>query len=170
MNIASADLDDALEIATVHVRSWQRAYAHVLSSEFLEGLSIERRTAQWQDILRKRESQTLVARHPEGIAGFISFGHWRGEHSNDSQGEIWALYAKPEAWGLGVGRALLQAAVVELRAIGRHSVLLWVLSKNDRGVRFYEAFGFKPVPGSSKLFELGGRQVEEVCFELAPDA
>jgi ribosomal protein S18 acetylase RimI-like enzyme len=170
MNIAPATLGDALGIASVQVRSWQAAYVNILSSEFLAGLSIEQRTARWQDILQKQESQTLVAHQADGIAGFVSFGHWRDENANERLGEIWALYAKPQVWGSGVGRALLEAAVQELRAIGRRSVLLWVLSKNDRGIRFYESSGFKAVPGSSKLFELGGRQVEEICLRLEPDA
>ena len=72
--------------------------------------------------------------------------------------------------GSGVGWALLDAAVRELRSIDRRTVLLWVLSKNDRGVRFYRRFGFKAVPSGSKLFELGGRQVEEVCLRLENDA
>lgn len=170
MSIVPATLDDALEIATVHVRSWHAAYAGILDSAFLNELSIERRAAQWQDSLRKQESRTLVARQAEGIAGFVSFGRWRDEHANGHQGEIWALYAAPQVWGSGVGRALLDAAVRELRAVDCRSVLLWVLRKNDRGVRFYESFGFRAVPGSSKVFELGGRQVEEICLRLEPDA
>jgi ribosomal protein S18 acetylase RimI-like enzyme len=166
MRIASATLEDALGVATVHVRSWQAAYASILSPEFLDGLSIEHRTARWQEILRKQESQTLVAHQAEGIAGFISLGHRRDEPAAKDQGEIWALYAKPEVWGTGVGQALLEAGIQELRTLGRHSVFLWVLSQNERGIRFYEAFGFKPVPGSSKSFELGGRQVEEICLHL----
>lgn len=170
MNISPATLEDAYGIATAQVRSWQAAYIDILSPEFLDSLSIERRTSQWQDILQKQESHTLVAHRPEGIAGFVSFGRWRDEHANDRQGEIWALYALPEVWGSGVGQTLMDAAVRELRSQGREAVLLWVLSKNDRGVRFYERFGFKAVPSSSKSFELGGRQVEEVCLCLEPDA
>lgn len=170
MNIAPATPQDAPGIASVHVRSWQAAYAGILGLEFLDSLSIERRAAQWQDILRKRESQTLVACQPSGVEGFVSFGHWRDEHATPDQGEIWALYAKPEVWGTGVGRALLDVGVRELRSLGRHTVNLWVLSKNERGLRFYEAFGFKPVQGSSRFSELGGRRVEEVRLRLEPAA
>jgi len=170
MRIAPATLEDVPGIATVHVRSWQAAYTGILSSEFLDSLSIEHRASRWQEILRKQESQTLVAHQAEGIAGFISFGHWREEPATKDQGEIWALYAKPEVWGTGVGRALLNAAIQELQTLDRHSVFLWVLSQNKRGIRFYEAFGFKPVPGSSKSFELGGLQVEEICLHLRVSA
>jgi ribosomal protein S18 acetylase RimI-like enzyme len=170
MNIALATLQDASGIASVHVRSWQAAYAGILSAEFLGSLSIERRTSQWQDILQKRESKTLVAYDAAGVSGFISFGHWRDELAAEEDGEIWALYAKPEVWGAGVGRALLDVAVGELGTLGRKTVSLWVLSKNERAVRFYEASGFKTVHGSAKSFELGGRQVEEVRLRLQNDA
>lgn len=168
MLITPATPQDAHGIATAQVRSWQAAYAHILSPEFLNALSIDQRTSQWQDILQKQASRTLVARRPEGIAGFVSVGPWRDEPASDHHGEIWALYALPQAWGRGVGRALMEAAVHELRSQGRETVWLWVLSQNERGLRFYERFGFQAVPGSAKSFELGGRLVEEVCLRLAP--
>lgn len=170
MNITPATFQDAFEIASVHVRSWRVAYAGILSAEFLDSLSIERRAARWQDILHKRESQTLLARQAVGVSGFISFGHWRDDCSAVDQGEIWALYIKPEVWGEGVGRALLDVAVRELQALGRRTVNLWVLEQNDRALRFYEAFGFRPVYGSSKWIEFGGCPVEEVCLRLEPTA
>lgn len=170
MNIAPATLDDALGIAAVHVRSWQAAYAGILKPEFLDFLSLERRAEQWCDILQQQESQTLVAHEPAGITGFVSSGRWRDESATVSQGEIWALYVQPEEWSKGLGQALLNAAIQELRAAGRHTVFLWVLSENSRGVRFYQSFGFEPVQGSAKLFQIGGSEVEEVCLRLQHDA
>jgi ribosomal protein S18 acetylase RimI-like enzyme len=169
MNITPANLEDAPGIAAVHVRSWQEAYAGILKAEFLDSLSVERRAEQWRDILQKQESHTVVARKPEGVAGFVSYGHWREESAAESLGEIWALYVHPEEWGKGLGRALLTLAVRELRSSGRHPVSLWVLTENIRGVRFYRAFGFKPIESSSKLFQLGGTQVEEFCLRLQSD-
>ena len=170
MDITPATIDDALGIATVHVRTWQTAYAGILGAEFLGELSIEARAARWQDILQRRDSQTLVARQATGIVGFVSHGRWRDAPDDIGAGEIWAIYVVPEAWGTGVGRALLDAGVRELRAAGRRSVFLWVLERNDRGVRFYERFGFRAVPGRAKTVEIGGRRVEEICLRLEPDA
>lgn len=161
---------DAPGIATVQVTSWQAGYGHIFSAEFLSTLSIERRTTRWQDILHRRESQTLVARTGAGVAGFVSYGPWRDAADDPRQGEIWSLYVAPESWRSGVGRALLQAAVAGLRAQGRTAVLLWVLGENERGIRFYGCCGFQPVPGSSRQIELGGRSVAEICLQLAPDA
>ena len=169
MKIDLAGSEDAHGIAAVQVRSWQAAYVDILRQEFLESLSIERRTVQWQDILQKQESQTFVARRPEGVVGFVSLGRWRDEPASDRLGEIWALYVQPEVWGSGIGRALMDEAVRELRSQGRGDVRLWVLSRNLRGVRFYQRFGFREVPGSSRQFELGNREVEELCLRLSQD-
>jgi GNAT superfamily N-acetyltransferase len=166
MDITPATPDDADAIASVHVRSWQAAYAGILAPAFLAGLSIPRRADQWRDILARRESHTAVARSAAGVTGFISFGAWRAEDAGPTQGEVWALYAQPESWGQGVGKALLQWAVQALRADGRHTVLLWVLRRNQRGLRFYRSCGFEEVADSAQLFDLGGTQVEEICLRL----
>ena len=166
MNIGPATLEDAFGIAKVHVRSWQSVYAGLMEAEFLERLSVDERTIRWRDILQKAESQTFVARQGASVVGFVSFGKCRDEGAPEKQGEIWALYAQPEVWGQGVGRTLMERAAQELRMRGHVGTSLWVLSQNQRAVRFYETFGFKRIPGSEKRLELGGRQVEEVCFVL----
>ncbi len=172
MEILPATADDANGIATAHVRSWQVAYAGILDPAFLAGLSVEQRAERWRGILVADASQTLVAHEPAvgGVAGFISHGPWRDDEADGAHGEVWALYTHPDAWGQGVGRALMSAAVDALQAQGRHTVSLWVLSANERGMRFYRAQGFQPVDGSAKRFELGGRQVEEVCMRKMGDA
>lgn len=164
MNIGPATLEDAFVIAQVHVRSWQAAYAGLMEAEFLERLSVDERAIRWRDILQKEESQTFVARQGTSVVGFVSFGKCRDEGAPEKRGEIWALYVQPEVWGQGVGRALLEKAVQELRLRRHDGTSLWVLSQNQRAIRFYEAFGFKRVPGREKLVQRGGRQVAEACF------
>jgi ribosomal protein S18 acetylase RimI-like enzyme len=170
MEVRPATAEDATGIAEAHIRSWQAAYVDILDPAFLQSLSVERRSAQWREILDKQESRTLVARDQSGIAGFVSFGHWRDDETALNHGEIWALYARPETWGQGIGRGLLTAAVDELLASGRSTVSLWVLAANTRAVRFYRSGGFEPVEGSAKTFELGGRFVEELCLRRRDDA
>lgn len=167
--IGPAQLEHAPDLARVHVRAWQAAYATILAPDFLAGLSESDRARRWRDILQQpaAPSQTLVARtDTDGVLAFVSLGPCRDEGAAADQGEIWALYADPAAWGRGLGRALLARAVGELRAQGYRAVSLWVLSDNLRGRRFYEACGFAPVAGSAKPFELGGRVVEEICYRL----
>lgn len=167
--IVPATYESADEIARVHVHSWQAAYADILDPEFLANLSIEDFAMRWRKILLKADSQTLVASQSGSVVGFINFGRCRDEGTSQDQGEIWALYVEPCVWSQGLGRALMQHAVQQLRSGGYGITSLWVFSQNRRGITFYETFGFRRVQSSEKQFNLGGRQVEEVCFHLRPD-
>jgi ribosomal protein S18 acetylase RimI-like enzyme len=166
MNIRPAVVADAHAIAAVHVRSWQAAYAHLLCADFLASLSIGQRAQRWADILQAAESATAVAELAGTVQAFVSFGRCRDEQAPEQRGEIWALYASPDAWGQGLGRSLLAHALGALNAQGFRETSLWVLSGNERGVRFYRCAGFAPVAGSPKLFTLGGTQIEETQFLL----
>lgn len=170
MKIAPATPEDALAIATVHIRSWQVAYAHILAAEYLSSLSVEGRAERWQGILATKppRSDTLVARHEDEIAGFVSYGKCRDDTATANQGEIRALYVSPAVWGQGFGRALLDEAVRRLGLLGLSRASLWVLARNRRGAQFYESCGFQKVVGSERFFELGGREVEEVAYLLPP--
>jgi GNAT superfamily N-acetyltransferase len=166
MIITAATAAHAAGIARVHVRAWQVGYAEILDPIFLRSMSITQRTERWQHILTLRESETLVALADGDVRGFISYGACRDEGAPPTQGEIWALYVEPERWGTGFGRALLAQALAHLEQRGQPAASLWVLSENHRGRRFYTAGGFHPVPHTSKRFQLGGREVEEVCLAL----
>jgi ribosomal protein S18 acetylase RimI-like enzyme len=169
MTITPATVECADEIARVHIRSWQAAYTGILDQEFLDTLGVEERAQRWRGILERAESQTLVARESDRVVGFISFGQSREKEPAPNQGEIWALYADPDVWGQGIGCALIKQAMAGLRTLGYTDISLQVLTQNERGIRFYRAFGFLPVPGSETYCELGGRSLEEVRFRLRPD-
>jgi ribosomal protein S18 acetylase RimI-like enzyme len=164
MDITPALIEDASAIADVHVRSWQAAYADIFEAAWLAALSVETRSKKWHDIIATGESHTVVSRYDGHISGFVSFGKCRDDPAAADRGEIFALYVTPEMWGHGCGRALLRHAVAQLLAGGCSSVSLWVLCTNQRAISFYESSGFERVIGSEKVFEMGGRQIEEVVF------
>ena len=60
MEIRRASAADAADIAAVHVRTWQAAYAHVFAEERLAGLDVSRRAANWERVLRDGESVNLT--------------------------------------------------------------------------------------------------------------
>jgi ribosomal protein S18 acetylase RimI-like enzyme len=162
MEIRPALRDDCRAVAQVHVASWQAAYAGLLTPEFLAGLSVDRREASWRRVLAEGASQLLVAGTEGSIAGFSSFGPSRDTDAPPARGELWALYVRPDAWSTGVGRSLWQITRECLHSQGFSSVSLWVLERNVRAIRFYEAAGFVVEPDSGKGFELGGTPVREV--------
>ncbi|MGZ5180367.1 MAG: N-acetyltransferase family protein [Ramlibacter sp.] len=164
MRIEPAADTDCAALARVHVASWQHAYRHLLPADYLDALSVEKREAGWREVLARGGSQLLVARAAGEVLGFASFGKCRDGDAPAGRGELWALYASPQAWSRGVGRALWGAARAQLDALGFRDTSLWVLAGNARAIRFYTAAGFVAEPGSAKDVQLGGVTLREVRY------
>ena len=60
--------------------------------------------------------------------------------------EMKRLFVRPEARGLGVGRALVSAVVTEAEAIGYAEIVLDTLPSMAEAQRLYEHFGFRDIP------------------------
>lgn len=166
IRIRDAQPADAPAIADLQVRSWQVAYAPLLPAAFLASMSVPERTQRWQGILAGLASVTAVAEVERNVVAFVSYGNCRDAGAPAGRGEVWAIYAAPESWGRGAGRALLAHAVDMLAAAGYRETALWVFTDNARGRRFYEAAGFQAVAGSAQRFELGGVMIEEQQYLL----
>jgi ribosomal protein S18 acetylase RimI-like enzyme len=155
--------NDAAAIAAVHVRAWQAAYEHVLGADRLAALTAERWLPMWQEVLTDAKTTAFVSETAEGeIVGWCTV---RPSSDPDADGEVWGLYAVPEAWGTGAGTELLAAGVAELRAAGCRDASLWVLEDNPRARRFYEREGWAS-RGERKEATLLGVPVAEVRYRL----
>jgi ribosomal protein S18 acetylase RimI-like enzyme len=162
MTIRSARLQDALDIATIHVEAWRVAYRGIVPEEFLGSLSIGQRHAVWQRNLEARESLTWVAEDGDSVLGWISAGQSRDADATRSTGEIWAVYVDPHHWSKGVGRELCAAAQQELRMQGFADVTLWVLKDNERALRFYKWNGFTRDACAERIIQRSGKTLPEV--------
>lgn len=79
---------------------------------------------------------TWLMRGPDGDCGCIQ--GVRGRRT----GMIQNLAVVPECRGVGVGRALLQAALRGFRAVGLTAAQLEVCARNEPAVRLYQSAGF----------------------------
>jgi GNAT superfamily N-acetyltransferase len=170
MEIRRALADDALGVATVHVRSWQAAYRGLMPDAFLDQLDIERRRAGWERSIAETDwprSGTLVATEANGtVVGFANIGPARdGDGDPLVIGELAAIYLLPEAWGSGIGRRLMLAAVNVLRDAGFAEAILWVLEGNERAQRFYEIGGWQ-LDGVTKDAQIADMSLPEVRYRL----
>jgi ribosomal protein S18 acetylase RimI-like enzyme len=164
MTIRLATLKDAEQIAAVHVLSWQGAYRGLLPDDFLATLSVERRIAQWQRTLANSANIVPVYEDDSEVVGFVSYGRCRDEDlDQDQTGEICAIYLLPDRWGKGFGAALMREGLARLRERGYLAASLWVLAGNERAIRFYEQFDFRP-DGSTKTESRGGIDMHEVRY------
>src|SRR5215469_5026885 len=146
--VRPATAADSDAIGLVHVRSWQAAYLGKIPQGYLDGLDPAERSAMWRRIM-VRESPSrggiLVAiAESGGVTGFVSFGPSRDSDTDPLvTGEVFAIYAAPDAWGSGTGRALMGSAVADLARLGYADAILWVLDSNDRARRFYALAGWE---------------------------
>ncbi len=143
-DVRAATPADALEVAGVHVRSWQVGYRGLLPQAYLDGLRPEERARRYTfgDTGTGRPL-TVVAVEQGVICGFATTGPSRDRDVRDAR-EVLALYVDPDHWGSGVGRLLIDGARSRLGREGASEAVLWVLAGNERARRFYRADGWAP--------------------------
>jgi ribosomal protein S18 acetylase RimI-like enzyme len=157
MQIRTASAADAEAITDVHIASMREAYRGLIAAEELARIDARDRADRWRDHLAGGSSITLLAEMDGRPAGFVDFGACRDEDvSPGAVGEVMAIYVRPDAWGLGIGEALMREAMARLRSGGWSEVVLWVIEGNRRAVGFYERLGFKP-DGSVRHREMFGK-------------
>jgi GNAT superfamily N-acetyltransferase len=155
--------EDLDAVAELHVRSWQTAYRGIVPQGFLDGMSPAERA-------RRTRGRPLSGQHVAEaggrVQGWLSVGPYRDDDADapvPGCGEIEAIYVRPDAVGTGVGRALMAYGLGELRRLGLHPVLLWVLTGNDRARRFYQKAGFR-ADGVTHDYQIAGATLPELRY------
>jgi ribosomal protein S18 acetylase RimI-like enzyme len=156
VTVRTATRTDAPAIAAVHVRSWRIGYRGLLPHSLLAALNIDDRSRRWADWVAGAgpRDRILVAERGGDVVGFCSLCPSRDFDADDSVGEIFAIYVDPRHWRRGVGLALLDRSMTELRDAGFDTATLWVLDSNERGRCFYEASGWR-LDGATKRDVVG---------------
>jgi GNAT superfamily N-acetyltransferase len=105
-----------------------------------------------------------VAEQAGEVVGFAHLGPARDEPLEDL-GELYAIYVLPDAWGGGVGQALMAETLARLQAEGFDRAILWVLEDNPRTRRFYELAGWH-ADGGAKDETWLGTTIREVRYRI----
>jgi GNAT superfamily N-acetyltransferase len=151
---------DAHLLAGLAARSWREGFRGIVSDQ------IDPERAWRPDRLEARlegrvddGAAILVAELDHEVAGFVLHGPCRDDGADAKTGEIWALYVDPGRWRAGVGRALVDAALDDLRRGGFAESTVWTLADSPRNLRFYEALGFE-LDGAQQRRESFGAPLE----------
>ena len=131
----------------VHCTSWQEAYRGIVSDRYLDTMTVAATTAR----ARQFPENTLVAKDREKVVGFAVYGPSRDEDLPDA-GEVVAIYVLSAYTGRGIGYRLMNEAFARLSEYD--TILVWVLEKNERAIRFYHRYGFE-FDGCRKQWNLG---------------
>ena len=136
MDIIVKKMETEAEIrgkAWVHWSTWHEAFLGLVSPDFLRQLTL----ARCEKMAFSRTDGLLVAKDGDRVVGFVGYGT---REEAPEAGEIFSLYVLSRYQGRGVGRQLMAAALRELAPY--RQIVLWVLKKNTRAIRFYEKCGF----------------------------
>jgi len=155
---AAADIP---QIAKVHVESWQKSFAGLVPSEFLNNMSVEKRISRFERaVAAKTFYKMLVAEDAEkGIVGFADFGLSKEDNSYDA--ELYAIYFLPEFQRRGIGGNLFRLCQRMMVENGFRSMSLDSLEVSPyRG--FYEKMGGKIIGADKHV--LAGVEYKTVIF------
>jgi GNAT superfamily N-acetyltransferase len=164
IDVRRATVDDAAVIGRVHAASWRGAYAQ-FGPAFLDTIVDQERVDLWKRVLGEDDGVVFVA-PSDAPTGFIYVGASRDDDAAPHVGEVMTFYAEPAAWGTGVGRALMEVALDELRAQGFTEAMLWVLDTNPRARRFYEIAGWS-LDGGTKHQSWRNAEFDEVRYRIS---
>jgi len=140
MYIRRAIIDDAKDIAKVHVDSWRSTYKNIIPDEFLDNLSYNKREDLWnRNISKKGNYVFVVLNNDEEIVGFADCGR-RESNNIDNTGNLTSIYLLEEYQGKGVGKLLLKQIFLQFEELGYNRVFVEVLEDNKTRY-FYEYYG-----------------------------
>lgn len=158
---------DVPVIAEMHLASWRATYTAITEPGFMSSVTLEGRIKRWEGAFTPPASEiteTTVAVDGDRILGVCSFGP-RGEPRDPSAGEIYSLHVGPDSLRAGLGRMLLDDALVRLSSRGLTSVFLWVLRDNTNARAFYEAQGWS-LTGEERNDDRSGFAIAEVRYSI----
>ncbi len=164
MPVREARIEDAADIARIHVESWKSTYPGILPDDVLLRLKNSRYEVRWWESVlgqvnsRRRVFVAEIA--GEGVVGFASGGKSR-DSDLSVDGEIYALYLLDHAQGQGLGKALLARLGEALHSEYGPRVGLWVVRENPARF-FYEAMGGKRA--AVKSDSVGGKPVAQIAY------
>jgi GNAT superfamily N-acetyltransferase len=107
----------------------------------------------------------LVGEDGGELVGYVGCGWSRDPDAGVGTGEVRTFFVARSRWRRGVGRALMAAALDDLRGRGYDEATVWSFAANDGANAFYASQGFAP-DGGERTEEAWGH-IREVRYRRA---
>ena len=140
ITIRPAVLEDAEALVHIMIAAWRSAFRGILSDAVIEKYTdFEGCRAMFSQLLSADFGVLYLALLEERPMGLLCL-----VPESPEEARIEALLTIPDAWGRGVGPALMETALEAAHDGGFTSVCVWPFAENHRARRFYEKWGFAP--------------------------
>jgi GNAT superfamily N-acetyltransferase len=155
--------DDASRLTEIYVAAGRAGWVGHLRDETIQALTSP--VEEWEEGIAHPEVSILVAELDGAVAAMATLLPSDDPDADPGKvAKLGRLYADPEAWGRGLGSALLVASREELERRGYAEATLWTAEWNPtRGL--YEAHGWH-WDGARREQRLAGETWTEVRYRL----
>lgn len=162
--IRQANKLDSYNIAKLIVSSWQTAYKGLIDDSFLNNMSVEIITKNWEiNIESQNENNNIYVYEKENrILGIIRFGR-PDDTTTNYNAEIHVLYVEPSLKRNGIGTKLFNFAKDYFISKNATNMIIWCLKTNLPSIKFYEKMGGKIV--STRKAVINNIELEEFGLE-----
>lgn len=138
---------DGEQIVPLINRTWRKAYAHIFPVEVFDerDRTANERIASYDDGLKKRGGTAYVAESDGKIVGVMVYGLKSDvqEFAKEGYAQLAVLYIDEKMQRQGVGRALFNTLVDNLKKTDIQKFCIGVLKDNHNGRKAYEKWGGK---------------------------
>ncbi|MFK7932993.1 MAG: N-acetyltransferase family protein [Saprospiraceae bacterium] len=141
----TATLTDAPAIAAIHTLNWQQNYRGAFSDEYLDHQAAPERLKVWTGRLQQSADHQHIITVKENDK-LIGFSCLMGNDDPIYGTLLDNLHVGAGQKGRGLGRQLLERSLDwSFKNYPQQPMYLWVLTQNEKGIRFYERLGGKRV-------------------------
>jgi len=146
ITIRKMHYEDTKEVQNIAKTTWNATYEGIIPLEVQNNFL--KSNYNDESMKRRIERSIVYIAEVEGkVVGFANYSTVR----DGGKVELAAIYLYPEYQGKGIGTALIQQAVKELKGI--KEIYINVEKANKIGMNFYEAKGFEIVKESDLEFD-----------------
>lgn len=158
--IRKNELKDQEQMAHIKIDGWITAYDKIIASKYLKSLDYEQQTARYIASFDEYKDLVLVAVRKDEVLGYSCFNYKEATGKYDA--ELVSLYVKKSESGKGIGSNLLIETAKELLDHEKKNMIIWCLSDNVHGIKFYEGLGGTNV--ETKIAKIGDEECKEYGF------
>lgn len=145
IQLRRATVADAEAIAAIRIEGWRTTYRGMIPDSYLDDMNMNENLLHWRTILQALPTKedalcVYVAVSDNEIVGFVS-AMKLAEPKLGKEGEINAIYIRPQWQRCGIGKRMMHKAARSLQAMGCQSCVIWVIDGNAQARNFYEELG-----------------------------
>lgn len=137
--IRKNELKDQGQMARIKIDGWRTAYDKIVAAKYLNELDYESQTQRYISSFEEYKDLVLVAVKGDEVLGYSCFS--LSDKTGKYDSELVSLYVKPNETNRGIGSNLLIETAKELLDQGKHNMIVWCLSDNKNGIKFYDGLG-----------------------------